>query len=152
MSRRLQQAAVVFVVVVAAAQFIRPKRANPPIDASRTIQASVGTASGLSAVLDRACSECHSNATVWPWYSNIAPASWLMAYGVKRGRTAVNYSEWAGYPPERQRELLVASCQDASTGKMPGSLYTLLYSETRLSPQDVETICAASREVAREKP
>jgi hypothetical protein len=145
MSRRLKQVAVAFVVLFAAAQLIRPERANPPIDASRTIQARVGTANGLGAVLGRACGQCHSNATVWPWYTNIAPVSWLMAVGVKQGRLAVNYSEWAAYPPERQRELLDKSCQAASSGEMPGSAYTLLFPGTRLSPQDVETICAASR-------
>ena len=144
MSRRLKQTAVVFVVVFAAAQLVRPERANPATDASRTIQAHVGTTSGLVAVLDRACRDCHSNATVWPWYTQIAPASWLMAYGVTKGRKAVNFSEWATYPPEAQRTLLSASCQDVSDGKMPGP-YTLLRPETRLSVQDVETICAAAR-------
>lgn len=146
MSRRLKRAAVVLLVVFAAAQLARPARTNPPIDANRTLQARMGTASGLGDVLDRACGQCHSNATEWPWYTNIAPVSWLMAYGVKQGRKAVNYSEWAAYPPERQRALLVASCQDASSGKMPGSPYTQLYPKTRLSPQDVETICAAAHQ------
>lgn len=146
MSRRLKQAAVVLVLLFAAAQLVRPARTNPPIDASRTLQARMGTASGLGAVLDRACGQCHSDATVWPWYTNIAPVSWLMAYGVKQGRKAVNYSEWAAYPPERQRALLVASCQDASSGKMPGSAYTMLYPKTRLSPQDVATICGAAHQ------
>ncbi len=145
MSRRLKQAAVVFVVVFAAAQLIRPERTNPATDASGTIKAHMGTASELVAVLDRACSDCHSNATVWPWYTQIAPLSWLMAYGVKEGRKAVNFSEWAAYVPERQRNLLVESCQDASNGKMPGLPYTLLNPEARLSAQDVQTICAAAR-------
>jgi len=145
MSRRLKQIAIVFIVVFAAAQFIRPERANPPIDPSRTIQAQMGTASGLVAILDRACSDCHSNDTLWPWYTQIAPASWLMAYGVTSGRKAVNFSEWASYQPELQRTLLSASCKDASTGKMPGA-YTLLRPETRLSALDVETICAAARQ------
>ena len=144
MSRRLKQAAIVFVILFAAAQLVRPGRANPPIDASRTIQAHVGTANGLVAVLDRACRDCHSNGTVWPWYTQVAPLSWLMAYGVKTGRQAVNFSEWAAYPPERQRELLAESCRDVSTGKMPGA-YTRLRPETRLSSQDVATICAAAR-------
>jgi heme-binding protein len=65
-SRRRKQAAVVFIIVFAATQFVRPERANPATDVHRTIQAYVGTASGLVAVLDRACSDCHSNATVWP--------------------------------------------------------------------------------------
>jgi hypothetical protein len=81
---------------------------------------------------------------VWPWYTQIAPASWLMAYGVREGRKAVNFSEWAGYPPEAQQTLMSASCRDASDGKMPGA-YALLHPETRLSPRDIETICTAAR-------
>ena len=145
MRRRLRQAAVLFVVIVAAAQLIRPERANPPTDVSRTIQAHMGTASGLVAVLDRSCRDCHSNETVWPWYTQIAPASWLMASGVAKGRQAVNFSEWGAYSPEQQRMLLAVSCDDVRSGKMPGP-YTLLRPETRLSTEDVETICAAVRQ------
>ena len=64
MGRRLKQAAVVFVVIFAASQLIRPDRTNPPTDMSRTIEAQVGTASGLAAVLNRSCRDCHSNNTV----------------------------------------------------------------------------------------
>ncbi len=146
MSRRLKQAAIVLVVVFAAAQLVRPERANPPTDVSRTIQASVGTASGLVAVLDRACRDCHSNGTVWAWYTQIAPLSWLMAHGVTEGRKAVNFSEWAAYQPEQQRTQLVASCRDVSEGRMPPRPWTLLHPETQLSAQDVETICTAARQ------
>jgi hypothetical protein len=145
-NRRFTQIAVAFVVVLAAAQLVRPDRANPPTDASRTIQAHLGTGSGVVAVLDRACNECHSNATVWPWYTHVAPLSWVMAYAVTEGRKAVNFSEWGAYQREVQRTLLDASCADVSDGKMPGSPYTLLHPEARLSTQDVETICAAARQ------
>jgi len=145
MSRRLKRASLAFVVVFAAAQLVRPGRANPATVASRTIQAQPGTTTELAAVLERGCRDCHSNGTVWRWYTQIAPMSWLMAYGVTEGRKAVNFSEWAAYAPQRQRTLLFQSCQDATSGKMPGA-YTLLRPETRLSAQDVETICAATRE------
>jgi heme-binding protein len=144
MSRRWKRIAGACLIVLAAAQLIRPERANPPTDPSRAIQAETGSSNGLVAVLDRACHDCHSNGTVWPWYTQIAPASWLMARGVAEGRKAVNFSEWASYQPVVQQRLLSASCQDASTGKMPG-VWTLLHPETRLSAQDVETICAAAR-------
>lgn len=143
MRRRLKQGLVVFVVVFAAAQLFRPERANPPVDSSRTIQA--GTTSGLVAILDRSCRDCHSNRTVWPWYTQVAPVSWLMAYGVTKGREVVNFSEWAGYAPEQQQALLALSCADVTNGKMPGA-YALLRPETRLSSQEVETICAAARQ------
>lgn len=140
---KLRSSPVVFIVVFAAAQLVRPSRVNPPIDATRTIDAQAPTE--LSSVLDRSCRDCHSNATVWPRSAQVAPVSWLMSYSVTKGRRALNFSEWAGYPPDVQRTLLTASCQDATTGKMPG-LYTLVRPETRLSQQDVETICAAARQ------
>jgi heme-binding protein len=144
MSRRLKQAAIVFVMIFAAAQLVRPSRANPPTDSTRTIQAHE-TTRGLATVLDRSCGDCHSNATAWPWYTQVAPVSWLMAYGVTKGRNVVNFSEWGSYSPEQQRILLGLSCQDASEGKMPGP-YTWLRPETRLSAQDITTICAAARQ------
>jgi mono/diheme cytochrome c family protein len=146
-SRRLKHAAIVIVVLFAAAQLVRPDRTNPPTDTGRTIQAQVGTASALAAVLDRSCRDCHSNTTVWPSVAQVAPLSWLMARAVAEGRKAVNFSEWGGYPLAAQRTLLSASCEDVSSGKMPGP-YTLVRPETKLSPQDVETICAASRQIA----
>ena len=145
MRRRVKQVAVVFVIVFAAAQLIRPDRANPATDAARTIQAHAGTTSELAAVLDRSCRDCHSNNTVWPWYTQIAPLSWRMASGVAEGRKAVNFSEWASDPPDVQRMLLSVSCQDARSGKMPGP-YTFVRPETKLSPQDIETTCVAARQ------
>jgi hypothetical protein len=144
MMRRLKQAVVVFVVVLAAVQFVQPDRANPPTDPSRAIGAHVGIPSGLVGVLDRSCRDCHSNETVWPWSTRIAPLSWVMAQSVTEGRKALNFSEWTAYSPVQQQTLLAASCDDATTGRMPG-IYTLFRPEARLSSQDVETICAAAR-------
>jgi heme-binding protein len=145
MHKSLKHAIVVIVGAFAAAQLVRPVRANPATDPGRTIQAQLGTSSGLAAVLNRSCRDCHSNETVWPRPAQVAPLSWLMSYAVTKGREAVNFSEWGSYPPDVQRMLLSASCQDVSTGKMP-SVYTLVRPETKLSAQDVETICAAARQ------
>ncbi len=146
MTRRLKLASVVFVGVFAAAQLIRPDRSNPATDTSRTIQSQMSTASGLVPVLQRACSECHSNATVWPWYTRIAPVSWLMARGVMEARHAVNFSEWGSYSPDEQQVLLAASCDAAAAGRMPG-LYARVDPKARLSADDVKTICDAARQV-----
>ncbi len=145
MSRLLKQTAVlVAVVVLGAAQLIRPDGSHPPIDESRAFETQAGTANELAAVVNRSCRDCHSNATVWPRYAKVPPLSWLMAYTVAKGREAVNFSEWASYSPERQRQLLAASCDDVRSGKMPG-VYALVRPETRLSARDVETFCKAVR-------
>jgi hypothetical protein len=143
MSTRFTHVVVGLVAVFAAAQFVRPSQANPPTDPARTIRAH--TDAQVSAILERSCRDCHSNATVWPRYAQVAPLSWLMASAVKKGRNAINFSEWSSYPPTVQRMLLEASCQDVSAGKMPG-VYALLQPETRLSAHDVETICLAARQ------
>src|SRR5512134_2440930 len=108
MRGRVKRAAVVLVVLLAVVQLIRPDRANPPTDEKYSIEAQPGTSSGLVAVLDRACGDCHSNRTIWPWYTEVAPLSWLMAYGVREGRKVVNFSEWAAYSSDAQRALLTA--------------------------------------------
>lgn len=144
MSKRAKHAAGVFVAVLAAAQFVRPDRSNPPIDQGRTIRAHAGTPSGLATVLDRACRDCHSYQTEWPGYARVAPVSWLMAYAVRKGRSAVNFSEWSAYTPEQRSILLGLSCQAASEGTMPGP-YSLIRPETKLSAEDVQTICTAAR-------
>ena len=110
MSKRLLQAVVAVVVVLVAAQFVRPDRTNPRTDPNRTIAAHPGVTSELVGVLDRSCGDCHSNSTVWPWYTDVAPLSWLMVYGVNEGRKVVNFSDWAGYSPGQQRKLLAESC------------------------------------------
>jgi hypothetical protein len=136
--------AAIAVVVLAAAQLIRPDHSSPATDPSRTIHAQRPADSSLATVLDRACNDCHSHQTRWPWYTQVAPVSWVMAYAVKEGRRAVNYSDWAAYSPERQRMLLLKSCQDVTAGRMPGGAWTTLHSEARLTNRDVDTICAAA--------
>jgi hypothetical protein len=148
MSMRLKQSAVVvalsIVILILAAQLIRPDRSNPPIDPRLTLASHAGVEPRLVSVLDRSCSACHSNATEWPSYAEVAPLSWLMAYGVKEGRAAVNFSEWGAYSPAQQHQLLAQSCRAASSGSMPG-VYASLEPETRLTPEEIELICAAAR-------
>ena len=150
--RRMQVAlvvAVVLVAVVGAAQLVRPARTNPAIDATRTLQAQVGEASPLVAVVDRSCGDCHSNGTEWARYPSGGPIAWVVARGVTEGRKALNFSEWASYSAETRRALLAASCRDATAGTMPMSAYLRVRPDARLSPQDIETICAASRQGER---
>ena len=152
MGKRLMQVAIGLVVVFAAAQLIRPESTERPIDSARTIQAQPGTTPQLVAVLERACNNCHSNHSVWPSYSQVAPLSWLVARGVAEGRKAVNFSEWVSYSSDQQRALLALSCQDAKQRRMPMGAYTALFPESKLSTQDIETICAASLPAAPKAP
>ena len=149
MGSRLRKAGIVFVgglvVFFAAAQLVRPARTNPPTDASRTLQAHPGIPNEFVAVMNRSCSDCHSNNTEWSRCTQVAPMSWIVAYAVNSGRKAMNVSDWASYSPDDQRKLLIQSCKAATEGKMPGGIYTRLRPEATLSAQDIKTICAVSQ-------
>jgi hypothetical protein len=146
-SRLLKRAAIAFVIVLAAAQFVRSEHTNPATDASRTLTAQAGSSSPLVGIVNRACRDCHSNETMWPtaWYTRVAPVSWVITSAVAEGRRVLNFSEWTTYSPVQQRALLAASCQAARDGTMPGTAWTLVRPEAQLSTQDIETICAAAR-------
>lgn len=77
----------------------------------------------------RACFDCHSNETIWPWYTNIAPSSWLVQYDVDKGRDEFNFSEWQSNPIEETEEL----AEVIQEGEMPPSQYLLIHPEARLT-------------------
>lgn len=75
----------------------------------------------------RACFDCHSNETVWPWYSNIAPVSWLVQHDVDEGRQYLNFSDWA-----KAREVDEMG-EVVSEGEMPPSTFLITHGEARLT-------------------
>ena len=80
------------------------------------------------AVAVRACFDCHSNETHWPWYSNVAPLSWLLQRHVDEGREVLNFSEW-----QRTYKEAGESAETIDEGEMPLQTYVLLHPEARLS-------------------
>jgi Haem-binding domain len=142
MQRFFKYLALFFVVALVGAQAIRPERTNPPVDEDRTIQRTMTVPAPAGAVLDRACRDCHSNRTVWPWYSNVAPVSWFVIDHVNHGRSHLNFSNWSSYQLDRRRELVDGICKQARDGTMPLTSYTWIHWAARLSPADVDALCS----------
>lgn len=92
-------------------------------------------------ILDRSCNDCHSNRTVWPWYSEIAPISWLVASDVSDGRRHMNFSEWGTYPGYKREDLLNEACRIVTERDMPLLTYVITHREGRLSDSDREAVC-----------
>lgn len=136
-----------FVVVLTLIQLIRPERTNPPVTPSETIHARLSVPPSIDTTFARSCNDCHSNLTVWPWYSSVAPVSWLVTYDVTKGREDLNFSEWSRYPGERQQELLKEICEKVSNREMPGAAYTRLHPSARLTNADMGEICTWTQSV-----
>ncbi len=137
-----------FVVV----QVVRPELNNPASNPNEHITAKLAVHPEVAATLQRACSDCHSNNTVWPWYSKVAPASWLVANDVKQGRNELNFSIWAKYSTEEQQELLGKMCKEVKEGEMPDSLYAIAHPKARLSSGDRQAFCSWTNTLAATLP
>lgn len=134
------------VIVVVAIQFFRPQTDNPTTDPQRTIFAGADLPADVAAILERSCADCHSHDTKWPWYSRVAPASWLVAHDVDEARSHLNFSRWADYEPYRQHTLLGEICEEVEEGEMPLWYYVPLHGEAALSEADRATLCDWTRQ------
>jgi hypothetical protein len=89
------------------------------------------------ALVQRACFDCHSNETVWPWYSNIAPISWLVQRDVDRGREKINFSAWGQGEDHSEH-----AYEMVTEGKMPLSVYLLAHPEARFTSAEQDALIA----------
>jgi mono/diheme cytochrome c family protein len=117
------------VVGALAIQFIPVNRTNPPI-----VQEPQWDSSQTRALAQRACFDCHSNETVWPWYSYVAPVSWGIADHVHEGRQKLNFSDWgnAGETDEIIEVIL--------EGEMPLGNYLWIHPEARLTQTEQQSL------------
>ena len=135
-----------WIVIVLACAFViaqlwRPARTNPAVDPSQTIHAHLQVTPQVAAILDRSCQDCHSNATRWPWYTNVTPVSWFIVDHVDHGRSQLNFSEWGKLQPHQREKNLQEICEEVEAGAMPLATYTPLHPGSSLSPEDVKALC-----------
>jgi len=127
---------LIIIIIFALIQLIRPDRTNPPVDESITLHAP----DKVAAILKRSCYDCHSNETVWPWYSNIAPLSWSIVAHVNDGRKALNFSKWAKIDPKTKAKRLKRAIKTTANGMMPLSTYLWIHKDAKLSKEDKEIL------------
>jgi hypothetical protein len=135
-------------LILVAAQFFQPEKANPSSAPEADFDVVAKPHPNVAAIVKRACRDCHSNNTTWPWYSSIAPVSWLVVDDVKEGRAHLNFSEWHLLSAEMSRLRLKEACGEVKSGGMPLWQYRLLHPEARLSEADIQILCAASQNSA----
>lgn len=133
------RAAAAALVVAVAIQLVPVRRDNPPVEFE------VEAPGPVQAVLERACYDCHSNETRWPWYSRVAPVSWLVARDVARGREDMNFSEWPVFDFEAQEHALADIVKQVDRRKMPLPIYLTMHPEARLTEAERGAILAWAR-------
>lgn len=109
---------------------------NPPVTAEPP-----WSSPEVRTLAERACFDCHSNQTRWPWYSNVAPASWLLQRDVDVGRRHLNFSEW-----DRPQKDAKEAPEEILEGEMPMGIYILMHREGALSAHEKDVLVEGLRE------
>jgi cytochrome c len=133
---------------IGSAARLRPERAVVGVDPSVSLNVESTVPAPVMSTLRRACFDCHSEATHWPWYVALPVASHLIERDVTEGRGQLNMSRWTQYNPFDRADLLDKMCQRASTGRMPPWQYRLMHPGAQLSEKDVAALCTWTRDEA----
>ncbi len=130
--RELKIVVALILVVVISIQFVPVVRDNPPV-----ISDVVGSP-GIKRILKKSCYDCHSNETIWPWYSYIAPFSWRISKDVIEGREELNFSEWNKW--KNDHRLLDEILEEIEDEGMPLANYLITHPYAEINDVEYELI------------
>ena len=107
---------------------------NPPVSSD------IETPENVKKILRESCYDCHSNETVWYWYTEYAPISWLIAHDVNEGREYLNFSTWDKYKKSEKKELLADSIETIVEGEMPTKIYEFMHPEAKIDEEELKIL------------
>ena len=124
------------VVLLAAAQFVRPDKNLSATAGPNDIAVKHPVPAKVRALLQRACYDCHSNTTHYPWYAEVQPVGWWLTRHVNEGRRHLDFSAFATYTPKRAKTKIDEVADEVDQRHMPLKSYTWMHPEARLTPAE----------------
>ena len=123
---------VLFIVL----QFVRPARNESSAPYPNDISTAYNVPDDVHTILAKACYDCHSNNTRYPWYTNIQPVGLWMGNHVNEGKGELNFNEFASYKKKRQAHKMEELVELVEEGEMPLSSYTWIHKDAVLTPEE----------------
>ena len=121
-------------------QFIRPAKNQSNSISDKDISTVYPVSAEVSGILKKACNDCHSNNTVYPWYSNIQPVAWWLQHHVDEGKGELDFSNFASYSPKKQHHKLEEVIEQVKDGEMPLNSYTWIHKDAVLTDAEKRTL------------
>lgn len=122
------------------AQAIRPMSNHGTIVGPDHIAKLAPVPTEVDALLRRACYDCHSDATAYPWYANIQPVGWWLEKHVRDGKRHLNFSAFATYSAKRATHKLEETVEEVREHRMPLASYTWLHPQAKLTDAEIKTL------------
>ena len=138
------------VVLLAAAQFVRPQKNLAAATGPNDINVRHPVPVGVQTVLQRACYDCHSNHTNYPWYAGVQPVGWWLNQHVNAGRRHLNFSEFGTYPAKRAAKKMEQVADEVEQHTMPLKSYTWMHAGARLTPAEIKLLADWAESVQKE--
>ncbi|MCK8522714.1 heme-binding domain-containing protein [Aquimarina sp. D1M17] len=123
----IKKVGLVLVIALVVMQFIRPDKNESGYESVAFFEKETQPTAELQTILKDKCYDCHSNQTVYPWYSNIAPVSYWISHHVEEGKEHFNVSDWDSYSVKKKDHKLEELVEEVEEGEMPLDSYTWLH-------------------------
>lgn len=130
---------IVLLVVFVVAQAFRPEKNNSN-DTSKDISNSYVVPENVKTILAKACNDCHSNNTRYPWYAEVQPVAWWINDHVKDGKKHLNFNEFDSYRIAKQYKKLEECIEEVKEGEMPLTSFTIIHKDAKLSDDEKQIL------------
>ncbi|MBK6751822.1 MAG: heme-binding domain-containing protein [Acidobacteria bacterium] len=148
MKRFIKITVLILAIAFIAIQFFQIDKTNPPVVQSETLESMTNVPPDVSIIMGKACNDCHTNKTVYPWYSFIQPNGWFLRSHVDDGRKELNFSKFATYDDRKRAKKLEEICEEVTAGNMPLPSYTWIHRDAILTDAEKKTLCDWTKSVA----
>lgn len=149
MKKFLRTTGIVLLVILVGLQFYRPaKNVSAQTPPSDIVQA-YAVPENVATILHKACYDCHSNNTNYPWYNNVQPVAMWLADHVDEGKDELNFSEFGNFKPRRKLKKLKEIVDEVEEGEMPLESYTLMHGEAKLTEAEKQTLIEWAKGLAQ---
>ncbi len=141
---------VTILILLIIIQFLKPDKNIHPGSQTADISTLYIVPANVDTILIKACKDCHSNNTRYPWYNNFQPVAWFLDNHVKDGKRSFNLNEFAAYPAAKQYDKIKEIKKQIDDGEMPLSSYTLIHTNAKLSDAEKNTVIKWSENIRRQ--
>jgi len=132
----IKKTLLTIVIVILIIQFIRPERNSTLLNSTNSLELNYQTPKNVSGLLRTSCYDCHSNNTIYPWYSNIQPFAWWQQQHVNDGKKELNFDEFNSYTSKKKKHKLDEVIEVIQDDEMPLASYTLIHRNAVLSEEN----------------
>jgi Haem-binding domain len=146
----IKKIAYVLLAALVVIQFIRPARNISETESANHIGKKYTIPANINGILEKACNDCHSNNTIYPWYANIQPVGFWLDDHVNEGKGELNFSEFLTYSPKKAHHKMEEVVDMVKEGEMPLDSYTWIHKNAILTQEEKVELSAWANSIAKQ--